>query len=80
MHHRASVTARAAPGEGPIARTVQPGVPRKGGMRDMPAPTLPFSPDLGFTQTFEEAGLYRMWVGLGRGGQDTTAPFTIEVI
>jgi hypothetical protein len=58
----------------------QPGVPRKGGMRDMPAPTLPFGPDLGFTQIFEEPGLYRIWIQVERGGQEITAPFTIEVI
>ncbi len=57
----------------------QPGVPRKGSMAEMPAPTLPFGPDLGFTQTFEEPGLYKIWVQVQRGGQIVTAPFTIEV-
>jgi hypothetical protein len=58
----------------------QPGVPRKTGMRDKPTPTLPFGPDLGFTQTFDEPGLYRVWVKIQRAGQVITAPFTIEVI
>ncbi len=57
----------------------QPGVPRKGSMGEMPAPTLPFGPDLGFTQTFDTPGLYTIWVQMQRGGQVLTAPFTIEV-
>jgi hypothetical protein len=57
----------------------QPGVPRQSGMREMPAPTLPFGPNLGFAQTFEEPGLYKLWVQVERGGQVYTAPFTIEV-
>lgn len=57
----------------------QPGVPRQSGMRDMPAPTLPFGPNLGFTQTFEEPGLYKLWVELEHGGQVITAPFTVKV-
>lgn len=57
----------------------QPGVPRQSGMREMPAPTLPFGPNLGFTQTFEEPGLYKLWVELEHRGQVINAPFTIEV-
>jgi hypothetical protein len=57
----------------------QPGVPRQSGMREMPAPTLPFGPNLGFTQTFEESGLYKMWVQIQHDGQVISAPFVIEV-
>lgn len=57
----------------------QPGVPRQSGMREMPAPTLPFGPNLGFTQTFEAPGLYKLWVELEHEGQVITAPFTVEV-
>jgi hypothetical protein len=57
----------------------QPGVPRQGGMRETPAAPLPFGPDLGLTQTFDEPGLYKVWVQVQRGGQVITAPFTIEV-
>jgi hypothetical protein len=57
----------------------QPGVPRRGGMLDMPAPTLPFGPNLGFTQVFDEPGFYRVWIQIEHKGQIVTAPFTIEV-
>ncbi|HEU5317995.1 MAG TPA: hypothetical protein VFX49_17925, partial [Chloroflexota bacterium] len=58
----------------------QPGVPRQGGMRaGMPAPTLPFGPELGFTTTFGEPGLYKLWVEVQRHGERIAAPFAVEV-
>ncbi|HEU5097479.1 MAG TPA: heavy metal translocating P-type ATPase [Roseiflexaceae bacterium] len=57
----------------------QPGVPRQGGMRELPAPTLPFGPNLGFTETFDKPGLYQIWVQMQRDEQVITVPFTIEV-
>lgn len=75
----AHITIASGDGHHIMQMYAQPGVPRKGSMGEMPAPTLPFGPDLGFTQTFEVPGLYRIWVQVQRGGQIITAPFTIEV-
>jgi hypothetical protein len=56
-----------------------PGVPRQGNMGQVPAPTLPFGPTLGFSQTFQASGLYSVWVQIKHGGEVTTAPFTVLV-
>ncbi|MGE5602655.1 MAG: hypothetical protein ACM30E_06365, partial [Nitrososphaerales archaeon] len=56
-----------------------PGVPRQGNMSQVPAPTLPFGPTLGFTQTFGEPGLHKVWVQIKHDGQVLTAPFTVQV-
>jgi P-type Cu+ transporter len=75
----AYVVIASADGHHIMSMHAQPGVPRKGGMREMPAPALPFGPNLGFTQTFDEPGLYRIWIRMQRAGQVITAPFTVEV-
>ncbi|HEU5316240.1 MAG TPA: ATPase P, partial [Chloroflexota bacterium] len=75
----AHVAIASADGHHVMHMHAQPGVPRKGAMGDMPAPTLPFGPELGFAQTFDEPGSYRIWVQVQRGGEPVSAGFTVEV-
>ena len=50
-----------------------------GGGMAMPTPPPRFGPDLEFTHTFMQPGLYRIWVQLQRKGQIYTVSYDVQV-
>ena len=76
---RRTVAIASADGHHMMHMYAQPGVPRQGGMREMPAPTLPFGPDLASPRRLRSRGCTGSGSKLRHGGQIITAPFTVEV-
>lgn len=49
------------------------------GMMNMPPPPAHFGPELQFTHTFMQAGMYRIWVQFGWKGRTVTVAYNVQV-